>query len=354
MALLALAIPATAAANIPRGFIGLSPQNVGNAADYGLMREAGVSSVRLPMFWVSIQARNPFFADPDWAAFDREVASAAREGIRIMPFVWGTPHWLAGEPKDLPVRTPLQRWLWASFLREAVERYGPEGSFWEDHSAVPYLPVERWEIWNEENIVSFANDPRPARFATLIKVAGRVVHRTDPEAEVIVGGFFGRPLQVPPNVATGDYLNRLYRARGIRRHFDAVGLHPYVADARAMRGQIRNLRRIMRAHGDGSKPIYLTELGWGSASGPTRWQRGFYGQAKQLSRSFAMISANRKRWRLGGVWWYTWTDEGGSCSFCRSAGLLTADREAKPSWYRFNAWTGGDAGAVPRARPGNS
>jgi len=29
--------------------------------------------------------------------------------------------------------------------------------------------------------------------------------------------------------------------------------------------------------------------------------------------------------------------------------LLTLGREAKPSWYRFNAWTGGDAATVPRA-----
>ena len=37
-----------------------------------------------------------------------------------------------------------------------------------------------------------------------------------------------------------------------------------------------------------------------------------------------------------------------------SAGLLTEKREAKPAWYRFNAWTGGDPGIVPRARFGPS
>ena len=29
--------------------------------------------------------------------------------------------------------------------------------------------------------------------------------------------------------------------------------------------------------------------------------------------------------------------------------LLTADRKAKPAWYRFNEWTGGDPSIVPRA-----
>ena len=33
----------------------------------------------------------------------------------------------------------------------------------------------------------------------------------------------------------------------MKRFFDGVALHPYVADAGAMRAQIRNLRRVMRS-----------------------------------------------------------------------------------------------------------
>ena len=65
-----------------------------------------------------------------------------------------------------------------------------------------------------------------------------------------------------------------------------------------------------------------------------------------------MLSANRLRWGIGGVWWFTWSDEGGTCIFCASAGLLTTQREAKPAWYRFNEWTGGNPDGVPRANFG--
>jgi hypothetical protein len=346
---LALALPALARADLPPGFVGIAPQSAAKSSDMELMREAGITSMRLPLYWVGVQSQSPFFADANWGGFDREVELAAEAGIRVMPFVWGSPEWATEERGDLPVATPWQRAGWAAFLRAAVERYGPDGSFWFEHRALPFLPIHRWEIWNEENIVSFANEPNPEKFATLIRISGRALHRADPESQVIVGGFFGRPLQIPPNVASGDFLSRIYRARNVKRFFDGVGLHPYVADTRAMGTQLRNLRRIMRLHNDAATPIYLTELGWGSAPGPTRWERGLNGQASQLSRSFAMISANRLRWRLAGVWWYTWSDEGGACSFCRSAGLLTAEREAKPSWYRFNEWTGGDPDTVPRA-----
>jgi hypothetical protein len=105
----------------------------------------------------------------------------------------------------------------------------------------------------------------------------------------------------------------------------------------------------MRRNGDARTPLYVTELGWGSDGFESRWERGPRGQARELDRAFAMLTANRLRWRIGGVWWFSWTDEARSCQFCDSAGLLTVRREAKPAWYRFNAWTGGDARTVPRA-----
>jgi hypothetical protein len=347
------ALPAAAQAYLPPGFIGVSPQSPANVKDFTLMREAGLDSVRLPISWSQIQPGNPDVSEPDWSGVDHEVELAAEQGIRVMPFVSATPAWAAVEPTALPVGTFLQRWGWTNFLREAVRRYGPDGDFWELHTKLPFLPFHRWEVWNEENIVSFSDHPDPAAYAKLIRISGRVLHAADPGSKVIVGGLFGRPLQIPPNVASGDYLNRLYEAGNVKPYFDGVGLHPYVADAKAMGAQLTNLRRIMRAHGDAATPLYVTELGWGSQSGPTRWERGLYGQANQLSKAFEMLSEQRLRWKVGGVWWFTWTDEGGSCSFCHSAGLLTADRKAKPAWYRFINWTGGDPDAVPRASFGD-
>lgn len=349
MLLLSALLPASASAYLPTGFVGISPQNAGNAVDYGLMEKAEIDSVRLPLVWPSIEPASPYLKEPNWAGFDHDVTLAAEHHMEVFPFVVASPEWVAAETTVLPVKSVLQRSAWSRFLRAAVDRYGPFGEFWDENPDLPFIPIRRWEIWNEENIVNFATDPDPAQYARLLRISGRVLHRADPNSKVIIGGFFGRPLQIPPNVASGDYLRRIYRAGDVKRYFDGVALHPYVARARAIYGQIENLRRIMRANGDGDTPLYLTELGWGSDSGPTRWERGMRGQADQLSKSFRMFSANRLRWNLRGVWWFTWTDEGGSCLFCTSAGLLTKDREAKPSWYRFNAWTGGDPETVPRA-----
>ena len=350
-ALLAIALLApsfASAARAPSTYAGMAPQGPTSERDYALMESSGVTSVRLPMYWAGIQSKTPIASEPDFDGFDHDVKLAAEHDIRIMPFVWGTPEWAAPSTLDLPISSPLQRRGWARFLRDASDRYGPYGSFWLEHPAVPYLPIRSWEIWNEENIVTFSNTTSPVRYAKLLRASGRVLHAMDPGSKVLAGGLFGRPLQIPPNTASGDFLSRLYRAGNVKRFFDGVALHPYVADAGAMRGQIVNLRRIMRAHHDAHTPLYLTELGWGSASYESRWERGLAGQAREINEAMSMLVVNRRTWNIGGVWWFSWADLNGSCQFCDSAGLLTVDREAKPSWYLFNAWTGGDPDTVPR------
>ncbi len=108
-----------------------------------------------------------------------------------------------------------------------------------------------------------------------------------------------------------------------------MALHPYVADAGAMEGEIENLRRVMSFNGDAETPLYVTEMGWGSDGFESRWERGPYGQARELDRAFAMLAGNRQRWNIGGVWWFSWTDQAGACQFCDSAGLLTASARSE-------------------------
>jgi hypothetical protein len=349
LALLLLAAPAMGATGrAPEGFVGISPQSAPSESDYELMAEADVASVRLPLSWPQIEPVSPGAKEPDWSSPDRAVELAAEHGLRVFPFVWGTPPWLSEVPGVEP-STPRDLSAWRSFLRRAALRYGPSGEFWEEHPELGPEPIRDWEIWNEPNIVTFGSAD-PESFAIILRAAGQVLHRVNPGSKVILGGLFGRPLQVPPNMEPGRFLSRVYRTRGVKRWFDGVGLHPYVAGAEAMRGQIENLRRVMSVHHDAGTPIYVTELGWGSDSYETRWERGLYGQADQLSLAFSMLSMHRVSWRIAGVWWFSWADaKGPTCQFCDSAGLLTDNREAKPAWYRFNAWTGGDPETVPRA-----
>lgn len=345
-----LCLPASAPAVAPAGLtVGISPQTPAGDTDYALMAEAGIKSLRLPLGWPGVEPQSPFYVEPDWSDFDRSVGLAAQHGLRVFPFVWGSPPWVAGQPHVEPVRDAWAGRAWSSFLRRAVQRYGPYGAFWRENPDLPAYPIREWEIWNEENIVTFSANADPQRYARLLRLSGRTIHRVDSGAKVILGGLFGRPLQIPPNVASGSFLNGVYRAHRVKRFFDGVALHPYVADAAAMGPQIRNLRRVMRLHHDAATPLYVTELGWGSDSFETRWERGMWGQARELDQALSMLANHQHDWRVAGVWWFSWADAAPLCQFCDSAGLLTDRREAKPAWYRFAAWTGGDPDIVPRA-----
>lgn len=349
VALLGLFPGAAVARLAPSGFIGISPQSSDSNSDFELMELAGIRSARLPMSWMGIEPEASDQREPHWAWFDGQVELAAEHGITIFPFVWGSPEWVAPLPTAEPVESARQRKAWLGFLRAAVDRYGPGGEFWEEHEDLPVLAIHRWEIWNEANIVTFSHRPSAQRFAKLIRVSGRLLHRADPSSKVLIGGLFGRPLQTPPNIQSGDFLSQIYRARRVKPYFDGVDLHPYVASANAMGPEIVNLRRVMRVHHDAETPLYVTELGWGSDSFESRWERGPRGQARELNRAFSLLTEHRASWRIGGAWWFSWTDQAGACQFCDSAGLLTAAHEAKPAWYSFNEWTGGDADTVPRA-----
>ena len=174
VALALLALPPVAGADLPSRLIGIAPQNAVDASDLELMQESGVHSARLPLNWISVQSENPTVAEPDFSGFDRVVGLAAEQRIRIFPFVSASPAWAASEPTVLPVASAWQRWGWETFLRDAVERYGPEGSFWEENPDLPFMPIRSWEIWNEENIVTFAQHPDPVAFAKLMRLSGRV------------------------------------------------------------------------------------------------------------------------------------------------------------------------------------
>ena len=63
---LAVALPGQQAAPVaagpaPPGFVvGISPQTPADEADYALMAEAGIHSLRLPLGWPSVEAQSPY------------------------------------------------------------------------------------------------------------------------------------------------------------------------------------------------------------------------------------------------------------------------------------------------------
>src|ERR1041384_2940129 len=84
---------ATAQARLPRDFFGVVPQTALSSADTDRMRGGGLDVVRVPVIWRSVQPSPR--SGHDWSGVDQVVATTARSGLDLLPFLYGTPGWLA-------------------------------------------------------------------------------------------------------------------------------------------------------------------------------------------------------------------------------------------------------------------
>jgi polysaccharide biosynthesis protein PslG len=344
----------SSAGGVPHPFYGIAPSTTLTRADFARMANANVGSLRFGLSWPALQAAPgaPF----NWTLTDPFVAGAAREGIELLATLDGTPSFEAGGcttcTRQILVATAAQRAAWKAFVKAAVERYGPGGSFWSDNPSLPEDPIRRWQIWNEQNSPNQKN-PAP-RYARLLRLSDHAIESVDPGAEIVLGGMFGTPVgSRRQGVTAWSYLNRLYAA-GARRDFDAVALHPYARNLAGIAYQIRRVRAVLDGNGDGAKSIFVDEIGWGSGAGTRYPGTGSRGQVfvvsprqqkRNLIASFRLLTNHRNTWHIAGVYWYGWKDPlnppPGLCAFCYSSGLYEANgKTPKPALAAFERFTG--------------
>src|SRR4249919_3218128 len=164
VALLGLALFASAAQAVPATFWGVVPQATPSQEQFQRLQRGGVDSTRVPIDWGAVQpTRGAAF---NWSGIDGVVTKAANAGIEVLPFLNGAPAWAVPSvwvpgsnhtvkaPNHLPAAGPAAG-AWSSFLKGAVARYGPNGSFWAENPLVPKRPIRTWQVWNEENFKYF-------------------------------------------------------------------------------------------------------------------------------------------------------------------------------------------------------
>ena len=339
-----------AAAKVPKDFFGLVQWDPPDAKDAQQMRAIKVRTMRLFFNWRAIEPQQGVYRWPDDL-----VATLAENGIRPVFTIQTAPEWATGDPNpgSPPIAAPALR-AWQEFLKRTVGRYGPQGSFWRQHPEVPKMAVKAWQVWNEPNLPkSFAQagtfppmlvKDAPEVYANLVEASDRAIGKADPHAQVVLAGLLGNPNRTTQSkMAPEKFLDRFLDVPGITKHFDAVGLHPYAPTVKSYRRIVTKIRGVLRRGGAGKKDLWLDEVGWGSANDRFRLNKGKQGQAKLLSKSFALTLENRRKWNVDHLYWFDWRDPDPArpdgCSFCDSAGLLKFDRTRKPSYRKFRHFT---------------
>ena len=232
---------------------------------------AGIGWLRCDVCWNYCATSSGTWS---WGQIDNVFASAESHGIRLLPILRGTNPVTGGEAYD-----DLD--AWCEFVRQFTTRY--QGRL----CAV--------EIWNEPDISTFWTGTA-TQFATLVQRSYAAIKAIDPSITVVLGGV---------TAGGTDFLSSLY-SNGVKNYCDAVAYHPYVwphaPDEEWRTGNIfsgytyhsfvRNInavQSIMSSNGDGSKPLWLTEVGWpsGGNNGVSEAQ-----QAAYLTNAVSIAFAN--------------------------------------------------------------
>jgi Glycosyl hydrolase catalytic core len=360
VALLGLAIIAPAAQALPTNFWGVVPQVTPSDDQFQRLKRGGARSVRVPIEWGGVQSvkGGPF----NWSGVDAMIARITTNGIEVLPFLTGAPHWAVpaifvpgtGKTAKAPAHLPSSgaaAGAWSSFVKQAAARYGPNGAFWAEHPGLAPRPIRTWQIWNEANFKYFVARPNPAEYGRLVKLSYRALKAVDPGAKAILGGLFGEPSEAvvnyrPPRAyfAT-DFLEQMYETTpGVKAMFNGVALHPYTGRYQRLRPQIEDFREVLSDNRDAGKRLWITELSWSSKppSGPTDvLAKGLTGQATQLKGAFRMLKKNQARWKLQRVYWFSVDDQAGTCNFCDGSGLFAEGFVPKKSWFAYAKLAGG-------------
>ncbi len=255
-----------------------------------LLRESRAKITRIDVLWSLVAPTRPANPrDPADPAYHWERTDAVMRGIarlKITPIVvaYSAPGWAAGgrgvpEGTEVNPHAPQPR-HYAHFMEALAKRYS--GAFTPDGGDGPLPRARHYEIWNEPNLAGFlspqvAGGRRVAvdRYVALARAAYPAIKRVNRSA-IVIAGVAG-PRSSTDERGTGALL-WAQRIAASRAPFDAYSQHVYPAAApraatrafpawRTLPRLFAALDAVPRRRG---VPVYLTEMGYTTASTPFR------------------------------------------------------------------------------------
>jgi hypothetical protein len=222
-------------------------------AALSLIHDAGCSFVVQHFDWSQIE---PLPEEYFWEYPDSLVRACEYYDLNLVVRLDQPPDWALAPDDD---RLPVDVEAYAGFVARVSQRY--QGR------------VEAYIIWNEPNLAQEwgGRAPDPEGYVELLRVARAAVKENDPQVLVVSAGL--APTNRLDEMAMDDrvFLEGMYEA-GAGEWFDVLGAHPYGfayppddphdSHEDLNFARLEDLREILVAHGEASKPVWATEVGW--------------------------------------------------------------------------------------------
>jgi len=239
--------------------------------------ETGATWLREDLDWWQLE---PSDGKWDWVKTDLMFQEAAERGMRILPILGSPPCWATGgNNQDVCSRTyPASDSDFADYTAQVVQRYGPEGDFWEANPALDAgLASTYFEVWNEPY---FMDSPKgefnAARYADLYKASVIAGRASSPGSRYLIGTRW----QVSNSTDTAliSWANALLSHEpALGNYIDGLSVHPYPqgldpfyqpeSGADASFWAAKRIYEDWKTRGV-NKPVWITEVGYSSCDGP--------------------------------------------------------------------------------------
>ena len=301
--------------------IGLSThfgQNKGDVqANLNLIHQSGANSIRDEVFWQGVEHQRGQYAIPKNSEY--YVTSSVALGLQpLLSLDYGNPLYDHG---DKPTSD------------EAIEGYARYAEFVARHFKGR---VSMYEIWNEwDGGVGKTTPGTPQAYVKLLKVVYPRLKKIDPNLVIVAGGISGGGVR-------GPFLREILEL-GALSSADGLSFHQYIFSSKGNRrtpealiDNINGVEELVRSYnGNKQFPLYLTETGWPTHSGPggtsAEEAGNFLARTMLLARTLPF---------LRGVWWYDFKDDGPNPERTEdNFGLVRTDLSPKPGFLALSAVT---------------
>jgi hypothetical protein len=319
---------------------------------------AGV--VRITLDWASVARRRPGApADPasrayNWTAVDNVVTKAAKQKMRVVMAIYGTPRWAGPAKNRLPRRiTDLRLFAFAAATRYSGT-YEVEVGENEPTRSLP--AVRHWLAWNEPNNPVFLKPQwkkvggtwRPQSAYDYAKICSAIwagVHSTGLANEKVACGVTGprgndAPASSRPSTSPLVFMTWLRRA-GLKR-FDAYAHHPYYGSKTEKPTTMPTSKKsvtlaninllisqLNRLYGR-SKRLWVTEYGYQTRPPDRLFGVSYATQAKYVHQAIAKAKKTR---RIDMFVWFLIRDERRLSGW--QSGVVTVNGRRKPAYRAF-------------------
>jgi len=197
--------------------------------------------------------------------------------------------------------------------------------------------IRYYEIWNEPNHAVYWSEPpdQLKKYCELLEISYQAAKQADPQCLVLNGGLT-EPIF--------NDVKHLY-ANGGKNFTDVMNIHTFLDPLAPnvinhFSGILKGVKKIMDENGDGSKKIWITEMGCPGVpekEAPKKWFAGDnVTEAQQADWLESIYKAIEKEDRVEKLFWAFYRDTNNEFKDATdNFGLVKMDLTTKPAFHRL-------------------